>query len=219
MRSSRSTTPSPRRFRNQPEPRLAAELRSADPAEENAIEAAISAGVVVVAANGNEFGDGTSDGNQPDYPAGYPNVIAVGASAVGTHTANSYSSITNETVASYSNAGPTLVAPGGDAGNDTTGSDRLLWIEGYSTTTATYPPDQCTDSGGVCRVLFNGTSQATPQVAAAVALMEAYHGGKRSLSPATVTSILTSTADNIGGERVRAQAASTPATRWRQPTP
>ena len=140
----------------------------------------------------------STDGNQPDYPAAYPGVIAVGASAVGTHTANQYASITSETVASYSNSGPTLVAPGGDAGSDMTGTDRLLWIEGYSTTTAGYPPDQCSDTGGVCRVLFNGTSQATPQVAGTVALMEAYHGGKRSLTPATVTSILTSTADNIG---------------------
>ncbi len=175
----------------------------ADPVEENAIEAAISAGVSVVAAAGNEYGDGSSDGNQPDFPAGYPGVIAVGASAIGNHTANSYSSITNETVASYSNSGPTLVAPGGDAGADTTGNDRLLWIEGYSTTTAAYAPDQCTNSGGVCRVLFNGTSQATPQVAGAIALMEAYHGGARSLSPATVTSILTSTADNIGAGSTR----------------
>ncbi|HEX3549514.1 MAG TPA: S8 family serine peptidase [Candidatus Elarobacter sp.] len=175
----------------------------ADPAEENAIEAAISAGVVVVAAAGNEFGDGTADGNQPDFPAAYPGVIAVGASAVGNHTANSYSSITSENVATYSNSGPTLVAPGGDAGNDTTGTDRLIWIEGYSTTTATYPPDQCSNSGGVCRVLFNGTSQATPQVAGAVALMEAYHGGARSLTPTTVTSILTSTTDNIGATSTR----------------
>jgi hypothetical protein len=178
-----------------------------DPAEQNAIEAAISAGVVVVAAAGNEYP--TSDGQQVDYPAAYPGVIAVGASAVGTHTANVYSSIQNEVVASYSNSGPTLVAPGGDAGTDTTGNDRLLWIEGYSTTTANFPGDQCTNSvppGGtvpVCRVLFNGTSQATPQVSGAVALMMAKHGGSRSLSPAAVKSILTSTADNIGDTTAR----------------
>ncbi len=174
----------------------------ADPAEQAAVEAAISAGVTVVAANGNEYGDGTTDGNQSDYPAAYPGVIAVGASAVGTHSANVYSSIANETVASYSNSGPTLVAPGGDAGN-ADGTDRLLWIEGYSTTTAAYQPDQCSDSGGVCRVLFNGTSQATPQVAGVAALMEAYHGGARSLTPAQVKSILTSTADNIGANSTR----------------
>src|SRR6202011_1781034 len=106
--------------------------------------------------------------------------IAVGASAVQNATPNTYASITAETVASYSNSGPTLIAPGGDAngGSDT---DILHWIEGYSTTKAGIPANQCTNSNNVCRVLFNGTSQATPQVAGVVALMEAYHGGSRSL--------------------------------------
>jgi hypothetical protein len=174
--------------------------------EQTAIENAISHGVVVVAAAGNEYP--TSDGQQVDYPAAYPGVIAAGASAVDdSNTATSpYSSITAETVASYSNSGATLVAPGGDASGDTD-PDVLHWIEGYSTTTAAYPPDQCSNSGGVCRVLFNGTSQATPQVAAAVALMEAYHGGAHSLTPARVTTILTSTTDVIPGVATARQGA------------
>lgn len=174
-----------------------AQSQGADTGEQAAIASAIANGVTVVAANGNEYP--TADGQQPDYPAGYPGVIAVGASAVQNTIANSYGSITAEVVASYSNSGPTLVAPGGDATTNTD-NDILHWIEGYSTTTAAYPPDKCSNSGTppTCRVLFNGTSQATPQVAGMVALMQAYHGGPRSLTPAQVTSILTSTADSIG---------------------
>lgn len=165
----------------------------ADPAEEDAIENAIAHNVTVVAANGNEF-DNSGDGTLPDYPAAYPGVIAVGASAVFDSTPNDYAAITSETVASYSNSSPTLLAPGGDASSDED-QDILHWIEGYSTTTAGYPPDRCTEDNGVCAVLFNGTSQATPQVAGTVGLMESYHGGARSLTPAQVKTILTANTD------------------------
>jgi hypothetical protein len=177
-----------------------------DAMEEMAIENAISSHVVVVAAAGNEY-PGT-DGQQVDYPAAYPGVIAVGASGVDDSNSvpGAYSSITAETVASYSNSGATLVAPGGDA-SSLKDQDVLHWIEGYSTTTAAFQPDQCSNSGGVCRVLFNGTSQATPQVAGAVALMEAYHGGPRSLTPAQVTTMLTSSADVIPGIATARQGA------------
>ena len=167
-----------------------------DAAEQGAVAFAIQSGVVVVAAAGNEFPG--ADGNQLDYPAAYPGVIAVGASAVQDATPNVYASIVAETVASYSNSGPTLVAPGGDA-SGTGDSDLLHWIEGYSTTTAAFAKDRCSNSGGVCIVLFNGTSQASPQVAGTVALMEAFHGGPRSLSPATVMQLLQQTADPIAG--------------------
>jgi hypothetical protein len=176
-----------------------------DTVEQTAIEAAISAGVTVVAANGNEYG--TSDGNQSDYPAGYAGVIGVGASAVtdnNSQTNPSYASITGETIATYSNSGPTLVAPGGDASADPPANsnsqvDILHWIEGYSTTTPGISSDNCSNTGNVCRVLFNGTSQATPQVAGVVALMMAYHGGARSLSPAQVETMLTASADVLPG--------------------
>jgi hypothetical protein len=178
----------------------------ADTGERTAVENAIAAGVVVVAANGNDYDGSNPDGDVPEYPAAYPGVIGVGATGVVNTTANVYSSITAETVASYSNSHPTLVAPGGDAASSSDG-DFLHWIEGYSTTTAGYPPDQCTNGTGsgspTCRVLFNGTSQATPQVAAVAALMQAYHGGPRSLTPATVTSILTGTTDSIGETALR----------------
>jgi len=169
----------------------------ADPTEEAAVEFAIAQNVSVVAANGNEFGQG-SDGLQSDFPAAYPGVIAVGASAVtDDNIGASFSAITAETAASYSNSGPTLLAPGGDSTGQND-NDLLHWIEGYSTTTANFAADQCSDSGGVCRVLFNGTSQATPQVSGTIALILAKHGGTGSLTPAAISAILTSTADSIG---------------------
>ena len=175
-----------------------------DQAESDAIAYAIANNVTVVAAAGNEFG--SSDGAQPDYPGAYPGVIAVGASAVQDNNVGSYASITGETVASYSNSGATLVAPGGDA-SGSSDSDVLHWIENYSTTTAAYAPDRCSNSGGVCRALFNGTSQATPQVAGTVALMQAYHGGARSLSPAQIRALLTASADQLAGTSATRQGA------------
>ncbi len=173
-----------------------------DPAEQQAVANAIAAGVTVVAAGGNEFP--TSDGNQPDFPGAYPGVIAVGASGNQHTTANDATTITADTVASYSNSGVTLLAPGGDAPNNDA-SDVLNWIEGYSTTTANFPPDKCSNTGGVCRALFNGTSQSTPQVSGAVALMMAYHGG--TIAPATVKSLLTSTASALPGVASTRQGA------------
>ncbi len=179
--------------------------QGADTAEQDAIDNALGAGVTVVAAAGNEF-DGAGDGLLPDYPAAYPGVIAAGASAVQDSQANVYTSITSEAPASYSNSGATLLAPGGDAtgGND---NDILHWIEGYSTTSAGLPADRCSDSGGVCSVLFNGTSQATPQVAATAALMMAYHGGSRSLTPAQVKTILSQNTDVLPGVATSRQGA------------
>jgi hypothetical protein len=178
----------------------------ADAAEQDAIDAAIAANVTVVAAAGNEF-DNQGNGTLLDYPAAYPGVIAVGASAVFDSAMNNYADITSETVASYSNSGPTLLAPGGDSlsdpatdcSNSTAPCDRLHWIEGYSTTSAGLPADRCSNTGGVCSVLFNGTSQATPQVSGAVALMMAKHGGSRSLTPAQVKMFLTQNTDVLPG--------------------
>jgi len=188
----------------------APQSKGSDPAEQTAVENALAHNVVVVAAAGNDYP--SADGQQPGYPAAYPGVIAVGASAVVDAVANTYASITVETVASYSNSGPTLVAPGGDAPStdDPNTPDVLHWVEGYSTRTGTDRNQvQCKDPslGGVCRLLFNGTSQATPQVAGAVALMEAYHGGPRSLTPVQVVSILTTTTDQIPGASTARQGA------------
>jgi subtilisin family serine protease len=172
---------------------------SFDQAEANAVAFAVANNVTVVAAGGN------STGSTPDYPGADPGAISVGASSVVDAVANTYSSILSETVASYSNSGVTLVAPGGDpsGSND---NDVLHWIEGFDTTTPGLGIQQCSSPGSPftnCRALFAGTSQATPQVAGVVALMLSYHGGAKSLSPATVTSMLTSTADSIGAPASR----------------
>jgi hypothetical protein len=175
-----------------------------DQGELNAVEFAIVSGVTVVAAAGNEFP--SADGAVPDYPAAHPGVIAVGASTVADSTPNVYNAITAESATSYSNSGATLLAPGGDpqGSGDT---DRLHWIEGYSTSTAAFAADRCSGANGVCAGLFAGTSQATPQVAAAAALMMSYHGGARSLTPANVKQLLTTTTDVLPGVGTNRQGA------------
>ncbi|MDB5028469.1 MAG: alkaline protease, partial [Candidatus Eremiobacteraeota bacterium] len=175
-----------------------------DQGEHDAVEAAIAAGVVVVAAAGNDADGGESGVPHLvlDYPAAYDGVIAVGASAMRDNNSQSFSGST-EYVTPYSQGGPGLavVAPGGDpASNDT---DPLHWIWNYSTSTATLPADQCkTPSPPTsCTAFFAGTSQATPQVAAAAALVLAAAGGHHSLTPARVLQVINDTADNIGDAR------------------
>jgi subtilisin family serine protease len=112
-------------------------------------------------------------------------------------------------MASYSNYGPrlTIVAPGGDppscedAATPTcagyTGVDNLHWIENLYTTTP-YPGDGACSNINDCRSLFAGTSQATPHVSGAVALMLSENP---SLTRAQIAQILESTADDIGDPR------------------
>ncbi|HEV2737125.1 MAG TPA: S8 family serine peptidase [Candidatus Elarobacter sp.] len=177
-----------------------------DQGEHDALTAAINAGVTVVAAAGNDA-DGGETGTPHtvlDYPAAYNGVIAVGATGLRDNNSGVFAGST-EYVTSYSQYGPGLglVAPGGDPSG---GSDNspLHWIWNYSTTTANFPSDQCTYAHGTlpqvptnCTAFFAGTSQATPQVSAAAALLIAAAGGHHSLSPARVTQLLESTADNI----------------------
>src|ERR1700681_125649 len=176
-----------------------------DQGEHDAIEAAITAGVTVVAAAGNDA-DGGETGTPHtvlDYPAAYDGVIAVGASALRDNNTGVFAGST-EYVAAYSQYGPGLglVAPGGDPGSNDT--SPLHWIWHYSTSTANFPSDQCTYGHGTLRVtptnctaFFAGTSQATPQVSAAAALLLAAAGGHHTLTPARVAQILEDTADNI----------------------
>ena len=161
-----------------------------DPPEASAIAAAIAAGVVVVAASGNTLPQGTAT---LDCPAADTGVIAVGASALHDTTKNTPSTA-KEVIASYSNFGTGLavVAPGGDPDAAqiacTTSSciDFLQWILNLYSITA--PP------GGDTLALFAGTSQATPHVSGIAALMASKNPA---ISPASVKSILESTADNI----------------------
>jgi hypothetical protein len=171
-----------------------------DQAEHDAIEAAIAAGVTVVAAAGNDADGGESGVPHTvlDYPAAYDGVIAVGASALQDNGSGAFAGST-EYVTPYSQYGPGLgvVAPGGNpSGNDVS---PLHWIWNYSTSTAAFASDQChTPSPATsCTAFFAGTSQATPQVAAAAALLVSAAGGHGSLTPARITQLIESTADNI----------------------
>ncbi len=183
-----------------------------DQGEYEAIQAALAAGVTVVAAAGNNR-DGLDPGGDKyqhfnlDYPAAYPGVIAVGASQIDDNNSGDYTTA-GESVTGYSQSGNglALVAPGGAAGPDqANGSpdpDLLHWIWGYYSTTANQP---CRYGNGTlpktpenCTALFNGTSQATPQVSAAAALLYSAAGGHRSIKPARVAQLLQDTADNIG---------------------
>ncbi|MDB5071865.1 MAG: peptidase [Candidatus Eremiobacteraeota bacterium] len=176
-----------------------------DQGEHDAVEAAIAAGVTVVAAAGNDADGGESGVPHTvlDYPAAYDNVLSVGASAINDNNTGVFAG-SSEFVAPYSQYGPGLsvVAPGGSPGNNDT--SPLHWIWNYSTSTAAFGSapgngDKCrTPSPPTsCTAFFAGTSQATPQVAAAAALLISAAGGHGSLSPARVAQLIDDTADNI----------------------
>lgn len=177
-----------------------------DQAEHDAIAAALAAGVVVVAAAGNESA-GTLD-----FPGAYDGVISVGASSLADGVPNGSGKSGGspgspiEYVASYSNSGPGLsvVAPGGDPGG-TGDNDINHWIFNNSTNTAAFQADQCLPATlpDVCKALFAGTSQATPHVAGAVALVQSALrlNGKSTLTAAQMKTLIEGTADNLNDPR------------------
>lgn len=185
------------------------QVEGVDSAQRAAIDAALAAGVVVVAAAGNErSGSGAATdcaggSSTLDFPAGYAGVISVGATSLDDSGAPLDPALATEYVASYSNAGPglTLVAPGGDPSAaelaHTTSPDPLHWIDNLYTTTAANPNERCADTSD-CTALFSGTSQATPHVAAAAALMLSENPA---LTPARIEQMLIASADDIGDPR------------------
>jgi subtilisin family serine protease len=137
-----------------------------DLAEIDVLRDVIDAGVVVVAAMGNEY----EEGNPVEYPAAMPEVCAVGATDQLDHRAG------------FSNTGGhiDLVAPG----------VQIL------STTPTYRYDEADRNYAA----WDGTSMASPHVAAAAALVLAKHPGS---TPAQVVARLTSSADRVAGQKKR----------------
>ena len=168
---------------------------TSDP-EYQAVEHAISSGVVVVAAAGNETKAAL------DCPAADPGVIAVGATSLDTSV-----SPAKEVVASYSNflgstgGGHYVVAPGGDP-SGASDSNNLHWIENIYSSTAVKPgtcsPDSQASSVTDCRILIAGTSQATPHVVGVASLILAV---RPSYSPAQVAAALCNSATDIGDSK------------------
>ena len=142
---------------------------TSDPVLDPALAYAFSNDVTVVVASGN---DGST--SNVSYPASHSSTIAVGA--VGA----------TNVVTDYSNQGVglDLVAPGGDTSVDLNGD---------------YFPDgvlqETHSAGSFAYYFYQGTSMASPHVAAAAALL--YANGTAS-TPAAVLEAFTSTATDLG---------------------
>lgn len=141
----------------------------------NAIDRAVAAGVVVVAAAGNE------DEGSVSFPASLANVIAVGAVD------------SRKQRAPYSNYGSALdvMAPGGDLDRD---DDRDGYPDGVLQQTFSPTAARAGRYDQFGYYFVEGTSQATPHVAALAALLMR----QGITSPAAVQRAIESTAEDLG---------------------
>lgn len=142
----------------------------------NAIDRAVAAGVLVVAAAGN---NGATSVN---FPADQPNVVAVGAVNAAKQRA------------SYSNTGAALdlVAPGGDCERDDDGDGADDCVYQQTMRSLAVLDGRYDD---FCYCGFQGTSMATPHVSAAAALL--FSQGFTDV--ASVRAALERTAERLGG--------------------
>jgi serine protease len=143
-----------------------------------AIEDAHTAGLVIVAAAGNDATD------LPTYPAAYPEVISVGAVTPGAEKAY-YSNFRSGLGGKLD-----ISAPGG------TGIDRVKIDLNFDT----YADDVLSTSGVSGYAYAAGTSMATPHAAGAAALVRKalQAAGYPDPSPSQIKSILASTAGPLG---------------------
>lgn len=132
--------------------------------EQSVYQQVRDAGVIVVAAAGNERS------RAPSYPAAYETVVSVSAVAI------------DDTLAPYSNFGSSVdvAAPGGDTSRDVNG-------DGYSDGILSTAGDDSTGNIRLVYSFYQGTSMATPHMAGVVALMKALYPG---LTPAGLDTLL-----------------------------
>lgn len=141
-----------------------------------AIERATAAGIVVVAAAGNDGKRGLS------FPASHPDVISVGA-VDGRKQRAVYSNFSEEL---------DVVAPGGDIDRDDDDNGRPDGVLQQTFSPFTAVADGRFDDFGLFYV--EGTSQATPHVAALAALLIQ----QGITDPEAVREAIRSTADDLG---------------------
>jgi subtilisin family serine protease len=157
---------------------------SVEPTVRDALNYAVQHGVFVAISMGNDF----EDGNPIEFPSSYARDIA-GVMAVGA-TGKS------NTRAYYSSTGNycEIAAPGGSS-RDGTGNDRFIWqvTLDFNKTDPTLVTTPRFDSYAI--VGINGTSMASPHVAATAALIMSQSPG---ISPAAVETLIEKAAKDLG---------------------